>query len=183
MPRIRQDEVERRVLDMMRHELMRPEAVAKFRSAHLEHWQSNVRERRADQDVIRAELRTVERNIVQYISAIEQGLHSQVLYEKLRDAERRQQDLSTRIADLDLDLPKLPEDLDEQYRAAIDALAATLSSPRIVQRVSEKLAKLIDRIVEPDNAPHTIEIVGDTSVCWRAPTRSRPTPTGRRSVR
>lgn len=74
MPGIRQDKVERIVVDMMRRELMRLESVERFRAAFLRKWKDLMRERRVDQDIIRAELATIERDIHNYVAAIERGL-------------------------------------------------------------------------------------------------------------
>jgi hypothetical protein len=184
MPGIRQDEVERIALAKIQHELMQTVAVAKFRKAFKRQRTSILRERRADQDVYRVERQLLDREIQNYASAIARGLQSEEIFRKLEDAERRRRDLLKRMQDLEVEPPSLPEDLSEQYRAAIQDLADTLSSTGIVQRASESLTKKIDRIVirKPDNGPHEIELVGDI-VEMRAPTRSGPTPTGRLSVR
>lgn len=168
MPGIRLDRIEPFVFDAIRHELMRPEAFTLFRMAYASRLREMERELTSDRDIVAEQLRGADREIARLTKLLttlaEKDLEREELLTLLVAAEARRTLPRGQRDAITSDLPSLPENVPALYRAKIDDLVATLSDPEIIQRASETLGALIDRIVvrwDGGQSRHTIEIVGD----------------------
>jgi hypothetical protein len=157
--RIRRDELERRVLDGLKHRLLAPEMVEEFaRSFHDE-----VKRLAAEQSRNRAQdegrLEGVRRKIASMIRAIEDGLYQPSM--KARMAQ-----LETERAALEEQLTAAPEpprlrlhpNLAGLYREKVAVLEQALTDPSIKAESMEVVRSQIERITLTPNANSRLDI-------------------------
>jgi site-specific DNA recombinase len=145
--RIRRDELERRVLDGLKHRLLAPELVEEFaRTFHEE-----VNRLAAEQAQGRAEdqgrLEAVRRKIASMIRAIEDGLYQPSMKTRMAELEAEKAALEERLATAP-ELPKvrLHPNLAGMYRQKVAALEQALADPEIKAEAMEIVRSQIERI-------------------------------------
>jgi len=142
---------------------MTTEAYAAFQERFQSGFESQLREREADQKIRAAQIAKAERGRANLLKAIELGnLHASI-FEQLTQVERELEHLR---AELEAGRPRpvpLPDDLPALYRARIADLASLMNAEEISGRWADELRLLIDRIVvrHDTRQGHTIEIEGN----------------------
>jgi site-specific DNA recombinase len=161
--RIRREELERRVLDGLKHRLLAPELVEEFaRTFHEE-----VNRLAAEQAQGRAEdegrLEAVRRRIASMIRAIEDGLYQPSMKARMAELEAEKAALEERLAAAP-ELPKvrLHPNLAGMYRQKVAALEQALADPEIKAEAAEIVRSQIERItLTPGEDGLDVHLYGD----------------------
>ena len=150
--RIRREELERRVLDGLKHRLLAPELVEEFARA----FHDEVNRLAAEQAQGRAEdegrLEAVRRKIASMIRAIEDGLYQPSMKARMAELEAEKAALEERLAAAP-ELPKvrLHPNLAGMYREKVAALEQALADPEIKAEAAEIVRSQIERITLTPN--------------------------------
>jgi site-specific DNA recombinase len=157
--RIRREELERRVLDGLKHRLLAPELVEEFaRTFHEE-----VNRLAAEQAQGRAEdqgrLEAVRRKIASMIRAIEDGLYQPSMKARMAELEAEKATLEERLATAP-ELPKvrLHPNLAGMYRQKVAALEQALADPEIKAEAAEIVRSQIEQITLTPNAEDGLDV-------------------------
>jgi site-specific DNA recombinase len=162
--RIRRDELERRVLDGLKHRLLAPELVEQFaRDFHDE-----VNRLAAEQVQGRAQdesqLEAVRRKIASMIRAVEDGLYQASMKVRMAELEAEKAALEQRLATAP-ELPKvrLHPNLAGMYREKVAALEQALADPEIKAEAMEIVRSQIERITltPREDGGLAVELQGD----------------------
>lgn len=166
--------VEARVLGGLKDKLFAPELVAEFVRSFQEELNAKRRTAMQRQDELRRELDGIERKMAGVLKAIEDGMYSSVLKERMRELETRKAELATALVAQPEPSPvKLHPNLSELYRRKVGELEIALNDESIKAEASDLLRSLIDKVVLTPtvDAPNglTAELHGDLaailSVC------------------
>ena len=158
---IRRDEVEAKVLDGLRHQLMHPDLVKEFVKEFHREVNRLAANRDIDQDRHTLDLAKVERELKLIITAIKDGVPALTLKDELASLENRKAELEQEIDQAPSPMPRLHPNLSELYRQKIDKLHETLNRDNIQSEASEVIRGLIDEIrLLPDNGSLKIELYG-----------------------
>ncbi|MDE4193031.1 recombinase family protein [Phaeobacter gallaeciensis] len=179
---IRRDAVEERVLSGLRHRLLTPELVevyvAEYKSAYKEVTDTAGATRKAATTALAG----IEKKIAGLMAAIEDGLYTPMMKEKLLDLEQRklEQQQILEAAELAPTPPMTPE-VAERFKTQVNNLTTTLNDPDLKTRSTEALRGLISSVrMEPDgSAPggHRMLLEGDLAgilACGGAGTTKPP---------
>ena len=159
---IRRDEVERKVLDGLRHQLMHPDLVKEFVDEFHREFNRFAATRDIDQDRHIQELEKVKRELNRIVTAIKDGVSALSLKDELSSLENRKVALAHKIDHAPAPLPRLHPNLSELYRQKIEKLHETLNQQDIQSEASEAIRGLIDEIrLSPDDGNLKIELYGD----------------------
>jgi len=158
--------IEARVLGGLKDKLMAPELVAEFVRAFQEEVNAAVRTAAQRRGELQRELESVERKMSGVMKAIEDGMYSPALKERMRELEARKGELAAGLAQpSQAPAVALHPNLSEIYRRKVAELEAALNDDSIKSEASEILRSLIDKVVltpAPD-APNNLhaELHGD----------------------
>jgi site-specific DNA recombinase len=159
---IRRDDVEAKVLNGLRHQLMHPKLVKAFVEEFHREFNRLAANRDIDQDRRALDLAKVEREIKLIITAIKDGVPALSLKEEMVSLENRKVALKQNINHAPAPLPRLHPNLSELYRQKIEKLHETLNQKDIQSEASEAIRCLIDEIrLSPDDGNLKIELYGD----------------------
>jgi site-specific DNA recombinase len=159
---IRRDEVESKVLDGLRHQLMHPELVKTFVDEFHREFNRLAANRDIDQNRHTQDLAKVEREIKLIITAIKDGVPALSLKSELVALENQKLELIQNIEEAPAPMPRLHPNLSELYRQKIDRLHETLNQEEVQSEASEVIRGLIDEIrLLPDDGVLKIELYGD----------------------
>ena len=159
---IRRDEVEQKVLNGLRHQLMHPDLVKEFVDEFHREFNRLAADRDIDQDRHARDLEKIERELKRIITAIKDGVPALSLKEEMVSLENRKVALEQNINHAPAPLPRLHPNLSELYRQKIDKLHETLNHEDIQSEASETIRGLIDEIrLSPDDGNLKIELYGD----------------------
>jgi site-specific DNA recombinase len=157
--RIRRDELERRVLDGLKHRLLAPELVEEFaRTFHDE-----VNRLASEQSESRAQdegrLEAVQRKIASMIRAIEDGLYQPSMKARMAELEAEKAALEEQLATAP-ELPKvrLHPNLAGMYRQNVAALEQALADPEIKAEAAQIVRSQIEQITLTPNAEDSLDI-------------------------
>ncbi|WP_234984335.1 zinc ribbon domain-containing protein, partial [Roseivivax jejudonensis] len=159
----RRSALEGAVLDLLRHRLMQPDAVAEFAAAYTAAVNGGRRSEEAARRRKDKALAETRQQLTGLYSAIADGLRTPGLLQQLEELEARKMQLE---AELDAPAPspvRLHPRLPELYRAKVAELAESLRDPEIRTQALDVLRGLIDRIVvQPSETGEdvTIELEG-----------------------
>ena len=160
---IRRLEIEDRVLSGLKDRLMAPELVEEFIDEY--QLESNRLAKDAAQqiEVRRRALGAVERKIGRLLKAIEDGMYTPSMKERMAALERQKVDLEEDLARTGpAPLLRLHPKLGEVYRDKVERITEALNEPAIKAEATEIIRSLIDRIVlTPVEGGLRAELYGD----------------------
>ena len=159
---IRRDELEAKVLDGLKGQLMRPERVKEF----ADEFHRAMNRLSADEDRSRASLGKdkirVGLEIQRIVKAIKDGVPAQSLKDELLALERQKETIEQSTQTLPAPRPRLHPNLAQLYKDKIDRLVECLNDDSIREEASSVLRDLIDEIrLSPDGRTLRIEIFGE----------------------
>ncbi len=156
-------EIEARVLAGLKDRLMAPELVAAFIEEYQAEMNRMAREAEADLADLRRERAEVGRKIEGILKAIEDGMYSPALKDRMAALEARREILDAKLAAASDKAPvRLHPKLSEVYREQIARLEDALNHDSIKDEAGEILRRLIDKIVlTPEDGGLKAELCGD----------------------
>lgn len=163
---IRRDALEERVLNALRHNLMKPELFQEFCDEFTREMNKLRIEGRASIDAAEAEIKKIDRELDTLVDLILKGGAADRLNEKMVKLERRQKDLKAFMAEADEPPPLLHPNMAHHYRAQVEELYAALQEDCEARRMSaaDVLRSLVQDIVltpDPVSGELQIEVRGD----------------------
>ena len=162
--RIRRDQLERRVLDGLKHRLLAPELVEEFARAFHEEVNRLAAEQSQSRAQDEGQLDTVRRKIASMIRAIEDGLYQPSMKGRMAELEAEKAALEERLATAP-ELPKvlLHPNLAAMYRQKVAALEQALADPEIKAEAAEIVRSQIERITltPGEDGGLAVELHGD----------------------
>jgi len=158
---LRRDELEAKVLDGLRHQLMHPDLVKTF----VDEFHKEVNRQAAEQDVRRnraaRDLEKTERDIKRVIEAIKAGAPGAAVKDEMATLEARRIDLLGQLEGAPPPMPRLHPNIAEVYRRKVDNLAEALNEERTCAEAAQCIRELIEEIrLVPDNGTLRIELYG-----------------------
>jgi site-specific DNA recombinase len=177
--RIRREELERRVLDSLKHRLLAPELVEEFARTFHEEVNRQAAELNQSRAQDQGQLEAVRRKIASMIRAIEDGLYQPSMKARMAELEAEKAELEHRLAAAPA-LPKvrLHPNLAGMYRQKVAALEQALADPEIKAEAMEIVRSQIERItLTPDeDGGLAVELYGDLArilqLCEAGPGKS-----------
>nr|WP_253949477.1 hypothetical protein [Mangrovicoccus sp. HB161399] len=167
-------EVEELVLSSIRGQLMHPEAYGKFTASFAAHQSATAADRAAD-------LRLLDKRIDEQagkkegiLKAIESGVHSPVLIERLNELDRILKEMRAQREEATPAKVELPPELPQIWQAMVTDLVASLSEESVVGPAGDELREVIDAIEvrwDPAAERHGISIIGKL---WEMLEKSAP---------
>jgi site-specific DNA recombinase len=140
--------IEARVLHGLKEKLFAPELVAEFVRSFQEEVNASRRTAKQRQDEARRELDAVERKMAGVLKAIEDGMYSPVLKDRMQALEARKAELTTVLnAAAEVAPVELHPNLAELYRRKVSELELALNDDSIKAEASDILRSLIDKVV------------------------------------
>ena len=159
---IRRDVLEASVLNGLKTHLMDPDLFKEFAT---EFYREVNRLRSAEAarfDAARAELARIERRLRKIVDAIGEGVDARALKDELLALERRQDELTTRLATAEQPEPLIHPNLAEVYRRKVAALHEALQCDETRLEASEIIRSLVDEIVlTPEHGELRIDLKGE----------------------
>jgi site-specific DNA recombinase len=140
--------IEARVLSGLKEKLFAPELVAEFVRSFQEEVNASRRTAKQRQEDARRELDAIERKMAGVVKAIEDGMYSPLLKERMKGLEARKAELSAVLAATpELASVELHPNLAELYRRKVSELELALNDDSIKAEASDILRSLIDKVV------------------------------------
>jgi site-specific DNA recombinase len=174
--RIRREELERRVLDGLKHRLLAPELVEQFARDFQDEVNRQAAELNQSRAQDQAQLEAVRRKIGSMIRAIEDGLYQPSMKGRMAELEAEKAALEDRLASAP-ELPKvrLHPNLAGVYRDKVAALEQALAHPLDKAEGMEIVRSQIERITltPREDSGLEVELYGDLArilqLCEAAP--------------
>jgi len=152
--------IEVRVLSGLKEKLMAPELVAEFVRSFQEEIEAAARAAAARADGLKREAEAVERKIAGIMTAIEDGMYTPALKERMKGLEAHKAEIQVILGSAEVpSVVRIRPNAAEIYRRKVAELEEALNDESIKAEASEILRSLIDRIVlKPDaGSPDGIE--------------------------
>ena len=159
-------EVEERVLSGLKQRLLAPDLLAQFAEEYRKAFNDAAAGACQDRQKAEHSLKKVESRIANILTAIEDGMYTASMKDKMSELEREKARLEAVIAD-NPDPPalRLQPSLSARYRELIEDLAGSLNAPEVRREATASLRALISqvRMVPDADAPggHQLELVGE----------------------
>jgi site-specific DNA recombinase len=159
---VRRDELEAKVLDGLRDQLMHPELVATF----IDEFRREVNRQRAEQDGRRdqaaRQVEKTEREIRRVIEAIKAGVPGTAVKDEMATLEARRIELQTQLEAAPPPMPRLHPNLAELYRQKVMNLAEALNDEQTRLEAAECIRELIVEIrLVPQRGKLRVELYGE----------------------
>jgi site-specific DNA recombinase len=159
---VRRDELETKVLDGLRNQLMHPDLVTTF----IKEFHRQVNLQRAEQEGRRdrtaRDLEKTEREIRRVIDAIKAGVPGVAVKDEMAILEARRTDLLAQVEAAPPPMPRLHPNLAELYRQKVMNLAEALNDNHTRLEAAECLQELIEEIrLVSDNGKLRVELFGE----------------------
>jgi site-specific DNA recombinase len=158
---IRRQILEKEVFDLLMNEFLQEERIEQFITAYRKHFKELQKEQAQEQQLIKSELRKVEKNLKSIINAIEQGIITHSTKDRLEELEFKQQELENKL----LTLPEIeaPEhDMLNEYQNMLQNLPEMLDNESARYQAIEAIRPLIDKIIlHPDGRGLKGEFYGE----------------------
>jgi DNA invertase Pin-like site-specific DNA recombinase len=162
---VRGPEIERRVLDALRQQLLSPEAIELAVRVFREEKARTKAERAKMRDSTERELADVRRQLRNVRAAIRDVGHSRSLLQDLTELEARERTLEAKLPTTEPEVVELHPQAAQRYRAVVEDLGKALTGPEPARaRAMTLLRSLITRVVvipTPSRTPVDLEVVGD----------------------
>jgi hypothetical protein len=161
---LRRDELEAKVLNGLRHQLMRPDMVRTF----IDEFQREVNRQASEQDLrhdrARRDLEKTEREIRRLIEAIKAGVSGDIVKGEMATLETRRSDLLGQLEAAPPPTPRLHPGIAEIYRQKIVNLGEALNDERTRTEAAACIRELIEEIrLVPEKGKLRIEVFGKLS--------------------
>ncbi len=143
---VRRGQVEERVLEALKHNLMRPDLVQEFISAFHEELNQLQRNQSVELEQARKDLARVNRQLNGLYDAIADGLRTPGLKAKLESLEQSKAGLEAGLDTVPPPAPVLHPNLADLYRRKVEDLHTSLSREDCRGEASEILHGLIERV-------------------------------------
>ena len=158
--RIRRAELERRVLDGLKHGLLAPELVEEFARAFQEEVNRLAAEKTQSRAQDEGRLEAVRRKIASLIRAIEDGLYQPSMKARMAELEAEKAVLEERLASAP-EPPKirLHPNLAGLYREKVAALEQALADPEIEAEAAAIIRSQIERITLTPNSEEGLDVL------------------------
>ncbi|WP_084294525.1 recombinase family protein [Leisingera aquimarina] len=159
-------EVEERVLSGLKQRLLAPDLLAQFAEEYRKAFNDAAVGACQDRQKAERSLKKVESRIANILTAIEDGMYTASMKDKMSELEREKARLEAVIAD-NPELPalRLHPSLSARYRELIEDLAGALNAPEVRREATASLRALISEVrMVPDGAApggHQLELVGE----------------------
>jgi site-specific DNA recombinase len=185
---IRRDQLEARVLNALRTNLMDPALFAEFCEEFTREMNRLRMEGRASIDAAEAEIKKIDRELDRLVDLILKGGAADRLNEKMVALEHRQKQLKAMLQEAEEPPPLLHPNMAHHYRAQVDELYAALQEDSGARRMTaaDVLRSLVKEIVlTPENGELQIDVRGDLAgILAISVERKRPAEeAGRKQVR
>jgi DNA invertase Pin-like site-specific DNA recombinase len=145
---ITRQRIEARVLGGLKDKLMAPELVAEFVRAFQEEMNAAARTAAARGEELKREAEAVEHKIAGIMTAIEDGMYTPVLKERMKVLEARKAEIEAIVASAEPpSVVQLYPNAAEIYRRKVAELELALNDDSIKAEAGEILRSLIDRVV------------------------------------
>jgi site-specific DNA recombinase len=159
---LRRDELEAKVLDGLKRQLMRPEMVRTF----IDEFRREVNRQASEQDVRRdratRDLEKTEREIRRLIEAIKAGVPGAAVKDEMTTLEARRSNLLGQLKAAPPPIPRLHPNIAEVYRQKILSLREALNDERTRTEAAECIRGLIEEIrLVPEKGKLRIELFGE----------------------
>ena len=159
---VRRDELEAKVLDGLRDQLMHPELVTTF----IDEFHREVNRQRAEQDGRRdrteRDLKKTEREIRRVIEAIKAGVPGAAVKDEVAKLEDRRIDLLGQLEAAPPPMPRLHPNLAEVYRQKVMSFSNALNDEHTRLEAAECIRELIEEIrLVPDHGKLRVELYGE----------------------
>lgn len=159
---VRRDELEAKVLDGLKEQLMQPELVTAF----IDEFHKEVNRQRAEQDGRRdrtaRDLEKTEREIRRLIEAIKAGVLGAAVKDEMTILEAKRVELFARFEAAPPPMPRLHPNLADLYRQKVMNLAQALNDEHMRLEAAECIRELIEEIrLVPDNAKLRVKLFGE----------------------
>ena len=159
---IRTDALEGAVLDGLRAQLMDPDLFKEFVLEFTREFNRLTSSRDSRTDAAKSDLAKVERRIRKLVDAIADGAPARALKDELLSLERRQDDLTSEIANARAPAPVMHPNLAEVYRRKVADLNAVLEVEATRAEAIEQVRALVQTItITPEGAGLKIDIAGE----------------------
>ena len=144
---IRQD-IEKRILDGLKHRLMAPELFKEFADEYCRQVNKANAEREANKAQLARDFRAVERKIDGLMKAIEDGLYNPTMKERMAALERERDFIRGRLdSNPDADVIRLHPNLSALYADKVANLENALYEEESREEAGEIIRTLVDKIV------------------------------------
>lgn len=140
-------EVERRVLDGLRHRLIEPRHLDVFISEFRAELNRAAAEASGASAELRGELVEVERKIGGIMKAIEDGMYMPAMKDRMAELEGRKGELVEALAATPENTVRIHPGIERIYRAEIDRIAEALGNGEERELAAEALRRLVSRVV------------------------------------
>ena len=163
---IERTEVEERVLCGLKQRLLTPDLLAQFAEEYRKAFNAVAADACQDRQKAEHALKKVESRITNILSAIEDGMYTASMKEKMSELEGEKTRLKAVIAN-NPEPPalRLHPSLSTRYRALIEDLVGALNAPEVKREATASLRALISEVrMVPDCAAsggHQFELVGE----------------------
>jgi hypothetical protein len=158
--RVRREDLERRVLEGLKHGLLPPEMVEEFARAYQEEVNRLAAEKSQSRGQDQGRLAAVQRKIASMIRAIEDGLYQPSMKARMAELEAEKAALEERLAAApDAPVVRLHPNLAQVYRDKVADLETALEDPQIKDEAMEIIRSLIERITLTPREDGTLEVL------------------------
>jgi len=144
---VKRQEIEARVLNGLRHNLVSPEAVETAIRNGVELVNRSNRELRARQMDDRQALAKVQRGIDAITAAVEDGLYQPSMKARLADLEQQKTQLAARLSEAPAVMPDIHPNVAGLYARMIERLTTALEDDTTRSEAMEAIRSLIDKVV------------------------------------
>jgi site-specific DNA recombinase len=159
---LRRDELEAKVLDGLRHQLMHPEMVRTFIDEFHREWNRQAAEHDALRDRVTHDLEKTEREVRRLIEAIKAGVPGAAVKNEMTTLEARRADLLGQLEAAPRPMPRLHPNIAGIYRHKIASLGEALNDEHTRTEAAECIRELIEEIrLVPEKGKLSIQLFGE----------------------
>jgi site-specific DNA recombinase len=143
---VRRDALETKVLDGLKHQLMRPEMVRTFVDEFHCELNRQAAEQDARRDSVTRDLAKMEREIGRLVEAIKAGVPGAAVKDEMKTLEARRSDLVDQLKGVPPAVPRLHRNVAALYREKIARLREALNAEGTRTEAAEMIRGLIEEI-------------------------------------
>jgi site-specific DNA recombinase len=159
---MRRDALEAKVLDGLKHQLMRPEMVRTFADEFHRELNRQASKQDARRDCVTRDLAKTEREIGRVIEAIKAGVPGVAVKDEMKALEARRSDLVDQLKAAPPAVPRLHPNVAVLYREKIARLREALNAEGTRTEAAEMIRGLIEKIrLVPEEGRLRIELSGE----------------------
>ena len=173
---MRRDALEAKVLDGLKHRLMRPEMVRTFADEFHRELNRLASEQDAHRDCVTRDLAKTKREIGRVIEAIKAGVPGAAVKDEMKALEARRSDLVDQLKGAPPAVPRLHPNVAAVYREKIAKLREALNAEDTRTEAAEMIRGLIEEVrLVPEEGRLRIELSGELAALISLAAAERPT--------